>query len=445
MRGVHVTMALAALRGKLDEYLALRAGLNTIELDVKDENGEVGFVRGASPLARAHRRREAVLQRASARHGRSTPPALYLIGRVVTFEDPVSRRAAARARDPHEPTARVWHTSAGLGWTNPYDRRVWNYNVDIADGGGEGRLRRDPVRLRALPERRRPLADPLPGHARRSRWRWTIPQFVQYAVEAAAPARRRASRSTSSGSRRPATSASARSRAGSRRYVDAVYPMVYPSHFSPGEYDLADPNAHPGQTVTDSLLDFQAAAARVEGAADAVAAGLLARPHVHARRRPGAGRRARARPTRAASCSGTPVGLYNAPSAAPCLHDRYSRMQAAGRCAIVSAMAVTRAIELRTEIPGPRSQAILERKERVVADPLSIYLPGRRSPRRSGATLTDVDGNTFIDFTGGVGCLNVGHSHPRVVEAAQEQLDALRAHRLHDRPVRGLRRRSPSG
>jgi 4-aminobutyrate aminotransferase/(S)-3-amino-2-methylpropionate transaminase len=40
-----------------------------------------------------------------------------------------------------------------------------------------------------------------------------------------------------------------------------------------------------------------------------------------------------------------------------------------------------------------------------------------------GATLTDVDGNTFIDFTGGVGCLNVGHSHPRVVAAAQEQLE----------------------
>src|SRR5207247_2731382 len=39
-----------------------------------------------------------------------------------------------------------------------------------------------------------------------------------------------------------------------------------------------------------------------------------------------------------------------------------------------------------------------------------------------GATLTDVDGNTFIDFTGGVGCLNVGHSHPQVVAAAQEQL-----------------------
>ncbi len=41
----------------------------------------------------------------------------------------------------------------------------------------------------------------------------------------------------------------------------------------------------------------------------------------------------------------------------------------------------------------------------------------------SGATLTDVDGNTFIDFAGGVGCLNVGHAHPDVLAAAHEQLD----------------------
>jgi 4-aminobutyrate aminotransferase/(S)-3-amino-2-methylpropionate transaminase len=85
-------------------------------------------------------------------------------------------------------------------------------------------------------------------------------------------------------------------------------------------------------------------------------------------------------------------------------------------------MATTKSIELRTDIPGPRSREILERKERVIADPLSIYIPVVIE-RGQGATLTDVDGNTFIDFTGGVGCLNVGHSHPRVVEAAQEQLE----------------------
>jgi 4-aminobutyrate aminotransferase / (S)-3-amino-2-methylpropionate transaminase / 5-aminovalerate transaminase len=85
-------------------------------------------------------------------------------------------------------------------------------------------------------------------------------------------------------------------------------------------------------------------------------------------------------------------------------------------------MATTRTIDLRTEIPGPRSREIIERKERLIADPLSLTFPVVIE-RAEGATLTDVDGNTFIDFTGGVGCLNVGHSHPRVVEAAQEQLE----------------------
>ena len=96
-------------------------------------------------------------------------------------------------------------------------------------------------------------------------------------------------------------------------------------------------------------------------------------------------------------------------------------MQKAGHCAIFSRMAVTKSIEIRTELPGPRSKEIIERKERVIASPLSLVHPIVTAEGR-GATLTDVDGNTFIDFTGGVGCLNVGHSHPRIVEAAQEQL-----------------------
>ena len=83
-------------------------------------------------------------------------------------------------------------------------------------------------------------------------------------------------------------------------------------------------------------------------------------------------------------------------------------------------VATTRAIRLQTSVPGPRSLAIVERKEHVVADPLSLYLPIVIA-EGSGAMLTDVDGNTYVDFTGGVGCLNVGHAHPQVVEAVQEQ------------------------
>jgi 4-aminobutyrate aminotransferase / (S)-3-amino-2-methylpropionate transaminase / 5-aminovalerate transaminase len=84
-------------------------------------------------------------------------------------------------------------------------------------------------------------------------------------------------------------------------------------------------------------------------------------------------------------------------------------------------MATTSSIQLKTDVPGPASRAILDRHERVIAEPLSIYLPLVITEGR-GALLEDADGNTFVDFTGGIGCLAVGHSHPRVVEAAQEQL-----------------------
>jgi 4-aminobutyrate aminotransferase/(S)-3-amino-2-methylpropionate transaminase len=80
----------------------------------------------------------------------------------------------------------------------------------------------------------------------------------------------------------------------------------------------------------------------------------------------------------------------------------------------------TKSIELRTEIPGPRSRQLLERERRSVAAPLIVHLP-IFAAAAANATITDVDGNTFIDFAGGVGVVNVGHGHPRVIEAIQEQ------------------------
>ena len=83
-------------------------------------------------------------------------------------------------------------------------------------------------------------------------------------------------------------------------------------------------------------------------------------------------------------------------------------------------MVTTRSIEIRTEIPGPRSRELLARGETALAKPLQVYLPVFVAEALN-ATITDVDGNTFIDFAGGVGVVNVGHCHPKVVDAIQEQ------------------------
>ncbi len=78
------------------------------------------------------------------------------------------------------------------------------------------------------------------------------------------------------------------------------------------------------------------------------------------------------------------------------------------------------AIQLLTEIPGPRSREIMRRKVRAVAAPMTVQAP-LVVDSALGAIVTDVDGNHLLDLTGGIGCLAVGHAHPRVVEAVREQ------------------------
>jgi len=81
-----------------------------------------------------------------------------------------------------------------------------------------------------------------------------------------------------------------------------------------------------------------------------------------------------------------------------------------------------RTVELRTEIPGPKSRAIVARKERVVAAAKTLVAPVVIA-RGDGCMVTDVDGNTFLDWSGGIGCLNVGHTNPRVSAALHDQVD----------------------
>ncbi len=82
------------------------------------------------------------------------------------------------------------------------------------------------------------------------------------------------------------------------------------------------------------------------------------------------------------------------------------------------------AIRRITDIPGPRSRALLERRMSAVTTAL-----GRSTDvvidRADGALVHDVDGNTLIDLAGGIGMLAIGHCPPTVVEAIQKQAARL--------------------
>jgi hypothetical protein len=254
VRGVHVTMALASLDGKFEEYVALTdEGLNTIQLDVKDENGEIGFVPSAVPLAKevgAAKPYYAPRRLARLAHARG----VYLIGRVVVFEDPRLAEGAPELAIKNA-NGSVWRNHAGLGWTNPYDRRVWDYNVSIAEvaaRAGFDEIQFDYVRF--------PTDGDVDGAVFPGRTStepgWVIAQFVQYASRRLKPLGVRVSADVFglAATRDLGIGQVPRRIA---RYVDAIYPMVYPSHYGAGEYGLDDPNASPGDTVAYSLTHFR--------------------------------------------------------------------------------------------------------------------------------------------------------------------------------------------
>jgi 4-aminobutyrate aminotransferase/(S)-3-amino-2-methylpropionate transaminase len=79
-------------------------------------------------------------------------------------------------------------------------------------------------------------------------------------------------------------------------------------------------------------------------------------------------------------------------------------------------------IQLQTEIPGPKSRALMARRAKAVPKGVPAVTP-IAIVHAEGAVITDADGNRLIDFGGGIGVVNTGHRHPGVVEAVREQLD----------------------
>lgn len=79
-------------------------------------------------------------------------------------------------------------------------------------------------------------------------------------------------------------------------------------------------------------------------------------------------------------------------------------------------------IQIETSIPGPKSKALAERRAVAVPRGLSHGTPVYVA-KAEDCWLEDVDGNRFIDFAGGIGCLNAGHRQASVLSAIRQQLD----------------------
>ncbi len=75
-----------------------------------------------------------------------------------------------------------------------------------------------------------------------------------------------------------------------------------------------------------------------------------------------------------------------------------------------------------TELPGPKSQVVINKRADAIPSAISCATPCVID-RAEGAMVQDLDGNIFLDFVGGIGVMNIGHSNPDVIAAVKKQAD----------------------
>ena len=271
LRGLYVNRW-AAVGRKMWELIdvAKRTEVNALVIDVKDDRGFVLY-RSRVPLARAigadtntpmsHRRMRAVLDTMRA-HG------IYPIARIVVAKDPLlaEHRQQWAIRKKADPT-QVWRDRAGQPWLDPTHPEVWTYAADLAAEAvrlGFSEVQFDYVRF---PDEDRVIRE---GAYAKMNGRVRAQVIRDQLERLAGLVRPLGVRNTIDVFGLTATDTTDMG-IGQRWEMfvdraDVVLPMVYPSHYAPGTYKLANPNARPYETISHSLKDMRA---RSEGIANA--------------------------------------------------------------------------------------------------------------------------------------------------------------------------------
>ncbi len=255
-QGVHVTFRWAGSQDRWNQVLALidQAGLNTVQLDIKDESGRIGY---ASQVQTAVETGAGLgILPVKERLKDLKDRGIYSIGRIVIFRDPFlaekKPELMVRAADGSPLNRGVW--------VDPYSKEVRDYNLALAVEAyrlGFDEVQFDYIRF---PEGKKARTAIYPGKTRdddrtrvdviagylehvRSVITWNRPfsatvfGFMSIAVD------------DQGIGQRPERMAP---------FVDYLSPMPYPSHYMTGNYGFTNPNAHPYEVIDASLKEFKA-------------------------------------------------------------------------------------------------------------------------------------------------------------------------------------------
>lgn len=253
MRAVHVSgyaWATPSFRAALMKMIDQRL-INTIQLDLKDESGVISY-RSKIPLAQKIRSSHAIYDLKDALrilHKKK----VRVVGRIVCFRDGILAKASWPKHKERVIQNRDGSAYANYGgFTSFADPTVRDYNIGVAEEAAKAGI--DDILYDYVRRPDGPLENlRIPGLKETPER--SIVRFVRQTKKRLAPYGTRLGLSVYGiAATRPKEIAQDIPRLA--RHSDYISPMVYPSHWASGEYNVADPNAEPYKIVYRSLKDF---------------------------------------------------------------------------------------------------------------------------------------------------------------------------------------------
>lgn len=275
VKGVYLTSWMAGNTKYLNQLFDFieRTEINSLVIDVKDDTGTISYPSSVE-LVKAigsdyHKYNPSQLLSSLKEHH------IYPIARIVVFKDPylASKRSGLAVKSR---LGGLWRDNHGLYWVDPYNKDVWEYNIDIAKEAanlGFREIQFDYVRFTSDGQIRNCLYPYADGRKKAE----VIRDFLKFAYQELKPLGVKVSADIFG----LACSADDDMGIGQKiekvaEGVDVICPMVYPSHYYLGSYNIPDPDRQPYRTVYQSLSDAQKKLASVDPGA--IAHGVTIRP-----------------------------------------------------------------------------------------------------------------------------------------------------------------------
>ncbi|BBH23308.1 hypothetical protein Back11_46530 [Paenibacillus baekrokdamisoli] len=260
VRGIYVSGWIAGSKKRLDQLLALmdKTDLNTMVIDVKNDYGKLTYRSNLAQIQSIGADSNPVIADIQQLISRLKEKNIYVIGRIVTFKDPLyARNYPAMALQAK--SGGVWHDSQGHAWLDPYQPGVHFYNQAIAKEAAEfgfDEIQFDYVRF---PDNGAKVDKEVQYYARNNKTKAEIiGVFLHNARESVHAAGARISADVfglvTSADNDMGIGQTWRTVTSS---VDVISPMIYPSHYSEGMYGVRQPDLNPAAIIKHAMKDAQ--------------------------------------------------------------------------------------------------------------------------------------------------------------------------------------------